>query len=63
VREWNPGCAASRADVDDRPVEPRDELNAAQRIVKQRAARGALVADRRQSRRRNDCGEPVLKRA
>jgi hypothetical protein len=58
VRERDPGRAPTRPNVDDRPFEAGDERGAAQRIVEQYAARGVLVADRRQSRRRDDRGQP-----
>jgi hypothetical protein len=58
MRERDPGRASTRADIDDRPSVARNELSPAERIVEQRAASLVEIADRRQSRRGDDSGEP-----
>jgi hypothetical protein len=62
MRERDPGRPAARADVDDGPLEARDQLGAAQRVVEQRAARLDLSANRGQPGRGDDRGEPAVKR-
>jgi hypothetical protein len=61
MRERNSRCAAARADVDNRVILAANQLDAAQRIVEQRASRLVRIRDRRQSGRRDERAQPALK--
>ena len=57
-RERDAGRAAAGADIDDRPLEPLDELRRTERVVREHPAGLVEVGDRRQARRRDDGLEP-----
>src|SRR5437879_3529122 len=61
MRKRNPRHAATRANVDERSVERPHELDTAQRVVQQHAARLLEIANRRQAGRRNEGAEPAAK--
>src|SRR5439155_23171274 len=61
VRERDPRCAAARADVDDGPRQPLDQLDSAQRVLEQHAPRLAEVPQRGQTGRLDDGAQPAAK--